>query len=324
MTEEAAGQRLDKLLRKVLKDVPLSHVFKMLRTRKVRVNGARGRAEQLLAVGDQIAIRGDEEQLRGGPGERRPPKPVQVKVTFGVLHEDEHLLVVDKPSGLAAHAGTGITGATLVEEARAYLEVPPDQPAGAFVPSPAHRLDRETSGIVVVAKTRKAMVGLTHIFTSGEGVKKTYLALAKGKFARPEGTIDTPLSEHEQTGKSKGLRGVNMQEAVTHWRVVSSMKEASLLAVRIETGRTHQIRRHLEASGHPVAGDKRYGDFPFNRIAKTRWGVGRMFLHAWKLELPHPVTGATLKLEAPLPGELSEVLSRMNLEPPPAGGSRGR
>jgi 23S rRNA pseudouridine955/2504/2580 synthase len=324
VTEEAAGQRLDKLLRKALKDVPLSHVFKMLRTRKVRVNGARGRPEQLLAAGDKVVVRGDEEQLRGGAPERRPSKPAEVRITFRVLYEDEHVLAVDKPSGLAAHPGTGITGATLVEEARAYLKVPPEPPAGAFVPSPAHRLDRETSGVVIVAKTRKAMVGLTHIFTSGEGVKKTYLALAKGKFARPEGTIDTPLSEHEQTGKSKALRGVNMQEAVTHWRVVSSMKEASLLAVRIETGRTHQIRRHLEASGHPVAGDKRYGDFPFNRIAKQRWGLDRMFLHAWKLSLPHPVTGATLALEAPLPGELGEVLSSMNLAPPPAGAARGR
>ncbi len=323
MTEEAAGQRLDKLLRKALKDVPLSHVFKMLRTRKVRVNGARGRPEQLVAAGDKVVIRGDEEQLRGG-GEPRPPRPERVKVTFQVLYEDEHLLAVDKPSGLAAHPGTGITGATLVEEARAYLKVPAEPPAGAFVPSPAHRLDRETSGIVVVAKTRKAMVGLTHIFTSGEGVKKTYLALAKGKFARPEGTIDTPLSEHEQTGRSKALRGVNMQEAITHWRVVSSMKEASLLAVRIETGRTHQIRRHLEAAGHPVAGDRRYGDFPFNRIGKQRWGLDRMFLHAWKLSLPHPVTGRTLALEAPLPPELVQVLSRMNLPGPPAGGARGR
>ncbi|BDG09747.1 pseudouridine synthase [Anaeromyxobacter paludicola] len=323
MTEEAAGQRLDKLLRKALKDVPLSHVFKMLRTRKVRVNGARGRPEQLLAAGDKVSIRGDEEQLRA-PGEKRPPRPAEVKVTFGVLFEDEHLLAVDKPSGLAAHPGTGITGATLVEQARAYLEVPAEPPAGAFVPSPAHRLDRETSGIVVVAKTRKAMVGLTHIFTSGEGVKKTYLALAKGKLTRPEGTIDLPLSEHEQTGKSKAMRGVNMQEAVTHWRVVSSMKEATLLAVRIETGRTHQIRRHLESVGHPVAGDRRYGDFPFNRIAKQRWGLDRMFLHAWKLELPHPVTGGRVRLEAPLPGELAEVLSRMNLAAPPPGGSRAK
>jgi 23S rRNA pseudouridine955/2504/2580 synthase len=163
------------------------------------------------------------------------------------------------------------------------------------------------------------MVRLTEIFTSGAGVRKTYLALAKGKMPRPDGTIDLPLSEHEQTARSKAQRGVNFQEATTHYRVVSSMREASLLQLRIETGRTHQIRRHLQSVGHPVAGDSRYGDFPFNRVARTRWGLRRMFLHAWRLELPHPVTSEALRVEAPLPPELVEVLGRMNLTAP--GGS---
>jgi 23S rRNA pseudouridine955/2504/2580 synthase len=134
------------------------------------------------------------------------------------------------------------------------------------------------------------------------------------------GTIDLPLSEHEQTARSRAARGVNFQEAVTRWRVLSSMKDASLLSIAIETGRTHQIRRHLEAVGHPVAGDRRYGDFAWNRLARQRWGLRRMFLHASRLELPHPTTGAPLRLEAPLPGDLAEVLSRMNL-PLPDGGS---
>jgi 23S rRNA pseudouridine955/2504/2580 synthase len=319
VSPDAAGQRLDKYVRRVLQGVPLSHVYKMLRTRKVRVNGSRGRAEQLLAEGDVVAIRGDEERLTGGT----PDRPAaagggRARRRFAVLHEDEQLLAVDKEAGLAAHPGTGITGATLVEEARAYLRVPDDLPASEFRPSPAHRLDRETSGIVLVAKTRKAMVELGATFTSGEGVKKTYLALVKGKMPRAEGTIDLPLSEHEQTARSKAARGVNMQEAVTHYRVVSSMKEASLLAVRIETGRTHQIRRHLQAVGHPVAGDRRYGDFAWNRLAKQRWGLARMFLHAWRLEVPHPATQRPLRLEAPLPPELLDALHRANLEPPTA------
>ncbi len=313
MSPDAAGQRLDKFVRRVLKEVPLSHVYRMLRTRKVRVNSGRGRAEQILAEGDRVIIRGDEERLlsRTAPASGAPAKP-----TFRALFEDAHVLAVDKPAGLAAHPGTGISGATLVEEARAYLKVPDDLPPAEFRPSPAHRLDRETSGVVLVAKTRKAMVRLTEIFTEGEEVRKTYLALAKGKLPRPEGSIDLPLSEHEQTAKSRTARGVNFQEALTRYRVLSSMKEASLLALRIETGRTHQIRRHLEAIGHPVAGDKRYGDFPFNRLAKTRWGLKRMFLHAWKLELPHPMSRERLRLEAPLPEELQTVLSRMNLAIP--------
>jgi len=318
VSEDAAGQRLDKYVRKALRDVPLSHVYKMFRTRKIRVNGARGKAEQQLAAGDTIVIRGDEERLlAAAPAEgARVARPEEV--SFGVLHEDADLLVVDKPAGLAAHPGTGIEGATLVEMARAHLRTPADVPPGEFRPSPAHRLDRETSGVVIVAKTRRAMVRLTETFTSGDGLAKAYLTLVKGKMPREQGTIDLPLSEHEQTARSKDKRGVNFQEAITRWKVVSSMKEASLLEVRIETGRTHQIRRHLEAAGHPVAGDKRYGDFPFNRAVRQRWGLKRMFLHAWRLELPHPVTGARLRLEAPLPPELVEVLSRANL-PGPAG-----
>ena len=316
VSADAAGQRLDKFVRRALRDVPLSHVYKMLRTRKVRVNGERGRADRILAEGDRIAVRGDEERLLAP---ERPGVPAPARPSFRVLHEDEHLLAVDKPAGLAAHPGTGITGATLVEEARGYLKVPKSLPPGEFRPSPAHRLDRETSGVILVAKTRKAMVRLTEIFTHGEGVSKSYLALVKGKMPRAEGVIDLPLSEHEQTGRSKALRGVKLQEAVTRYRVVSSMHEASLLAVRIETGRTHQIRRHLQAVGHPVAGDRRYGNFPWNRLARQRWGLDRMFLHAWKLELPHPVTGARLRLEAPLPPELAGVLSRLNLPVPGAG-----
>jgi len=316
VSADAAGQRLDKYVRRALKDVPLSHVYKMFRTRKVRVNGARGRPEQLLAEGDRIAIRGDEERLLARP---EPAGAPGTRITFQVLHEDPDVLAVDKPAGLAAHPGTGIAGATLVEMARAYLKVPDELPPGEYRPSPAHRLDRETSGVVLVAKNRRTMVRLGEIFTSGEDVRKAYLALAKGKMPRDAGTIDLPLSEHEQTARSKAARGVNMQEAVTRWRVVSSMKEASLLAVNIETGRTHQIRRHLQAAGHPVAGDPRYGDFPFNRTARQRWGLRRMFLHAWRLELPHPTGGRPLRLEAPLPPELRDVLDRMNLRGPEGG-----
>lgn len=316
VSADAAGQRLDKLVRKALRDVPLSHVYKMFRTRKIRVNGQRGHAEQLVAAGDVVVIRGDEERLLAREAAPRPGPGGALRVTFQVLHEDADLLAVDKPAGLAAHPGTGIEGATLVEMSRAYLGTPADLPPTEFKPSPAHRLDRETSGVVLVAKTRKAMVRLTETFTSGEEVRKTYLALVKGKMPREVGTIDLPLSEHEQTARSKAARGVNFQEALTRWKVVSAAKELSLLAVTIETGRTHQIRRHLEAVGHPVAGDRRYGDFPFNRAARQRWGLRRMGLHAWRLELPHPLTGAPLRLEAPLPPELADVLSRANLRPP--------
>ena len=322
VSADAAGQRLDKYVRRALRDVPLSHLYKMFRTRKIRVNGSRGRPEQLLAGGDRIAIRGDEEKLlvpaEGAAKGARPPRH-----TFRVLHEDQDLLAVDKPAGLAAHPGSGIEGATLVDEVRAYLKVPDDLPPGEYRPSPAHRLDRETSGIVLVAKNRRTMVRLGELFTEGDEVRKAYLALAKGKFSKGSGVIDLPLSEHEQTARSKDRHGVKFQEALTRWQVVSANRDASLLQVRIETGRTHQIRRHLQAVGHPVAGDRRYGDFGFNREARARWGLRRMFLHAWRLEIPHPVTGAPLRLEAPLPPELVEVLGRANLEGPPGTSPKG-
>jgi len=322
VSADAAGQRLDKYVRRALRDVPLSHLYKMFRTKKIRVNGLRGRPEQLLADGDRIAIRGDEEKLlvpaEGKAKGARPPRH-----TFRVLLEDADLLAVDKPAGLAAHPGSGIEGATLVDEVRTYLRVPDDASPGEYRPSPAHRLDRDTSGIVLVAKNRKTMVRLGELFTEGEEVRKAYLALAKGKFSKGSGVIDLPLTEHEQTARSKDRHGVKFQEALTRWQVTSANHDASLLQVRIETGRTHQIRRHLQAMGHPVAGDRRYGDFGFNREARARWGLRRMFLHAWRLEIPHPVSGAPLRLEAPLPPELMDVLGRANLEGPPGASPKG-
>jgi 23S rRNA pseudouridine955/2504/2580 synthase len=317
VTADAAGQRLDKYVRRALKDVPLSHVYKLFRTRKIKVGDGRGRPEQLLAEGDRVRIwsvvPGEEGAApaagRGGARRARGPK-------LAILYEDDDLFAVDKPAGLAAHPGTGITGATLVELVRDHVAGAHDLPATEFKPSPAHRLDRETSGIILVAKNRKAMAALAALFEAKDEVRKQYLALAKGKMPKESGLIDLPLSEHEQTARSKDARGVNMQPARTRWKVAASMKEASLLQVVIETGRTHQIRRHLQAAGHPVAGDTRYGDFNFNRVAKARWNLRRMFLHAWKLSLPHPITGAPLHLQAPLPRELLEVLKAMNLPAP--------
>jgi len=315
VTADAAGQRLDKYVRRALKDVPLSHVYKMFRTRKIKVGTGRGRPEQVLAEGDVVQIWGDEEKLLA----KADPATARRRaggIRLDILFEDDDLFAVNKPAGLAAHPGTGITGATLVELVRDHVKGANALPATEFKPSPAHRLDRETSGIILVAKNRKTMAALAAMFEQKEDVKKQYLTLAKGKMPKETGLIDLPLSEHEQTARSKDHRGVNMQPARTRWKVSASMKEATLLQVIIETGRTHQIRRHLQAAGHPVAGDSRYGDFNFNRVARTRWNLRRMFLHAWKLSLPHPVTGETLSLQAPLPQELLDVLKALNLPAP--------
>ena len=172
-----------------------------------------------------------------------------------------------------------------------------ETPEGEFKPAPAHRLDRETSGVVVVAKTRQAIVKLAEIFTEGTA-KKTYLALVQGHVDK-QGVIDLPLAEHQQSGTNKASRGVNMQKALTRYRLLGQVKEAALVEVEIETGRTHQIRRHFAAINHPVIGDSKHGDFPFNRRAKAEWGLKRMFLHSARLVLPHPVTGQLMTFRAP-------------------------
>ena len=311
ISSDAAGQRLDKYVRRLLPALPLSAIYKLIRTKKVRVNGVKAEEAQLLAAGDVVLIRDQAVRERPGDGAKAGAKrPLQR--TFEILHEDAHILVCAKPAGLAAHPGTGITGATLVDEVRAYLG---ETAEGEFKPAPAHRLDRETSGVIVVAKSRQAIVALAETFTN-QHPKKVYLALVAGRVER-EGVIDTPLAEHQQTPASKAQRGVNLQEAVTRYRLIAQNRDASLVEVEIETGRTHQIRRHFEAIGHPVVGDTKYGDFPFNRRAKAEWGQKRMFLHAARLGLPHPVTTQAMTFRAPLPPELCEVVDRLGFALPP-------
>lgn len=314
--EDAAQSRLDKFLRRRLSGVPTSHLFKMIRTKKVRVNGVRAQPEQLLQLGDVLTIRGSAEDLLAprAPGDKAPapPPPPVDPSELVVLFEDDWIIGVNKPSGMAVHTGSGITGGTLVDYARAYLG--PKAVRNDFAASPAHRLDRETSGVIIVAKRRPAMVHFTDVFTNHKASKR-YLVLVKGRMPKAAGLIDLPLSEHQQTAASKAQRGVNMQSAITRWTVERAGKDATLLSCSIETGRTHQIRRHFAALGHPVAGDRKYGDFDFNRELKARWGLKRLFLHAERLSFPHPLDGAKVTLRAPLPPELVAVLEAAALSP---------
>jgi 23S rRNA pseudouridine955/2504/2580 synthase len=310
VSEDSAGVRLDKFLRKKLNQVPVSHLFKMIRTKKVRVNGTRAQPEQPLRAGDVISIRGEAERLLAPVTESRPrralPPPVDPR-QLRILMEDEWMMAIDKPSGMAVHPGSGIAGGTAVDYVRAYLG--PKAVRNDFIASPAHRLDRETSGVLLVAKRRPTMVHFTNVFTEGQAGKR-YLALVKGRMPKKKGTIDLPLAERQQTARSKEMRGINMQEAVTRYEVVRQGSECALLACTIETGRTHQIRRHLAAVGHPIAGDRRYGDFGFNREAKARWNVRRLFLHSERIEFPHPQHGRRVTVEAGLPPELQDILRR--------------
>jgi 23S rRNA pseudouridine955/2504/2580 synthase len=307
ISEDDNGLRLDKFLRRTLPNVPTSHVFKMIRVKKVRVNGKRAKPEQHLVKDDVITIRGDEAALRQEREHTKPPPPPVDLNDLVVLHEDDWLLIIDKPSGMAVHTGSGITGGTVVDLVRAYLG--PKATRNGFTASPAHRIDRDTSGVLVVAKRRPAMVHFTEVFTR-HLAKKQYLVLVKGTLQQTSGLIDLPLSEHQQTAESRSRRGVNMQEARTRYTVLAQNSLVAFVSCTIETGRTHQIRRHFAAIGHPVAGDPKHGDFPFNRDLKAKWGLNRLFLHSTRLEFPHPEGKRRMVIAAPLPGELAEVLKR--------------
>ncbi|MHB8877682.1 MAG: RluA family pseudouridine synthase [Myxococcaceae bacterium] len=310
--EDNAGVRLDKFLRKKLATVPVSHVFKMIRTKRVRVNGKRAQIDQALAEGDLLSIRGDERQLLGEPGAPRPAPPLDLS-WLTVLYEDDWIMAVNKPAGMAVHPGSGITGGTLVDYVRAYLGAKATR--NDFTASPAHRLDRDTSGVILVAKRRPAMVHFTDVFTHGRA-RKRYLVMVKGRLPQERGVINLPLQEHQQTAESRARRGVNMQEAITRYHVLRQSAECAYLECAIDTGRTHQIRRHLAAIGHPVAGDKKHGDFPFNREARARWGLKRMFLHSERIEFPHPEDGRKIQVAAALTPELEDVLKRAGLSQP--------
>jgi 23S rRNA pseudouridine955/2504/2580 synthase len=314
ISEDDGGLRLDKFLRRTLPTVPASHVFKMIRVKKVKVNGKRAQPEQHLLKDDLVTIRGDDQQLRGADREKpkAPPPPVDLN-DLVVLFEDDFVIVIDKPSGMAVHTGSGITGGTVVDLVRAYLGEQAER--NGFAASPAHRLDRETSGVLVVAKRRPAMVHFTDVFTR-HLAKKQYLVLVKGKLEQKTGLIDIPLPEHQQTAENRAKRGVNMQEARTRYQVLTQNAECAFVSCTIETGRTHQIRRHFAAIGHPVVGDSKHGDFPFNREVKARWGLNRLFLHAATLDFPHPKTQQRTKVAAALPVTLAEVLTRAGLEVP--------
>lgn len=319
VSADAAGQRLDKYVRRALRDVPLSHVYKMFRTRKVKVNEARGKPEQVLAEGDRVFIYGDEEKLLAKPapgagGARRAGGPA-----LDVLFEDDDLFAVNKPSGLAAHPGTGISGATLVELVRRHVAGSDALPATEFKPSPAHRLDRETSGLLACGSAPEWTTRLKRAFADGQ-VAKVYLALALGAPAGEAFEVDAPLALTLQSEVRVRMH-VHFAGAAARTgfevlgrRTAPDGAAVVLLACHPRTGRQHQIRAHLHHAGLPLVGDKIYGgdELIFDRFTRkalteadrAALRLDRHALHAWRLAFPHPRTGEPAAFEAPLPPDL--------------------
>jgi len=296
ITSRRAGQRIDNFLMAELKGVPKSRIYRLLRKGEVRVNKGRCRPHQRLQAGDVVRIPPMRVAVREALD--LPPRLVD-RIGQSVLYEDSDLLVLDKPSGVAVHAGSGLKFGVveLLRAARPDIEKP----------ELIHRLDRETSGCLMLAKSRRGLLGVQEAMKQGQ-VGKEYLALVKGRWQGGERRVEAPLRKNVLQG---GERMVVVDDAGKHatsiFRPVEAWNEASLVRVEILTGRTHQIRVHAAHIGHPLAGDRKYGSDAFNKQMREQ-GLRRLFLHAERLVLDHPVTGHVLRIEAPLEESLKTVL----------------
>ena len=299
--EDRAGQRLDNFLLGQLKGAPRSLVYKIVRSGQVRVNGGRVKVDRRLEGGDEVRI----PPVRTGDAgaTAAPPRAYMDALQAAVVFEDDRLLALDKPSGVASHGGSGISFGA-IETLRAAR---PGQTLELV-----HRLDRDTSGLLVVAKKRSALVELQALLREEHGIAKRYLALLTGRMPDGAMTVDAPLHVGLRQG---GERHVQVNAAgkpsVSHFRVIERMGGHSYGEVRIETGRTHQIRAHARHIGHPVAGDDKYGDPEVNKRLREKAGLRRLFLHSSTLEFELDGGRTPYLLNAPLPAELTAVLDRL-------------
>lgn len=302
--EEDAGQRLDNFLFRTFKGVPKSHVYRLLRTGQVRVNKKRAKPDYRLAAGDEVRLPPVRQEEKAAPG--LPPHWQQESMRAGILFEDDRILVVNKPAGMAVHGGSGVSFG-VIETLRVLR---PDTPGLEL----AHRLDRDTSGCLIVAKRRSAVRPLHAAFRDGS-VEKHYLALLAHPWSGGPREVDAPLEKNQLEGGERIVKvSREGKEAKSLFTPLQKFAGAVLAEVRIYTGRTHQIRVHASYIGHPVAGDDKYGDREANKALKAA-GLKRMFLHAHRLSFPHPETGERLNLTAPLDEELQSVVRNLGGKP---------
>ncbi|GAO37249.1 ribosomal large subunit pseudouridine synthase C [Sulfuricella sp. T08] len=301
--ESSESQRIDNFLFKHLKGVPKSHVYRILRSGEVRVNSKRVDATCRLVLGDVLRIPPVRSSRPTDNGEPKAAAPQML--SRHILYQDDALLALNKPSGMAVHGGSGISRG-VIEQMRL------EHPEFKFLEL-VHRLDRETSGVLLLAKKRSALVELHRAMREGE-TEKRYLTLVKGQWQNAKQSVKLPLHKYV-TGSGERRVSVNEegQSAHTIFTLKKSWPEFCLLEAELKTGRTHQIRVHLSHLGFPIAGDDKYGDFPLNKALQKR-GLKRMFLHAFKMVIKHPLTGELLSLEAPLPEDLERFLRHLDTE----------
>ena len=296
-TAEDAGQRLDNYLLRQLKGVPRTRIYRMVRKGEVRVNGRRARVSQRLQAGDQVRI--PPVVTRDAPAPVRFDDAALAQFEQRVLFEDDAVLVWDKPSGMAVHGGSGLSWGVIELARRA-------RPRLSRL-SLVHRLDRETSGVLLLAK-KPAVLKALHEQLRQHQMKKVYQALVAGRWPKRLNKVDLPLRKNVlKSGERMVVVDPAGQTAVSYFQPLEQCDAASLVQVRLKTGRTHQIRVHARASGHPLLGDARYGDALANRQAR-QCRLKRLALHAWQLGFRHPVTGDWLEVEAPVPELFTHVM----------------
>lgn len=297
---EQAGRRLDQFLVSLLPSVPRSRVYRIVRRGEVRVNGKRAKPELRLQARDMVRVPPVHVEPEGAPA-RIPPR-LRDAVQAAIVREDDRLIVLDKPSGLAVHGGSGLSFG-VIEALRAMR---PDETLELV-----HRLDRDTSGCLLVARKPSALRTLHALLRDGL-VEKKYLALVKGHWNLGHKRIDVPLRTDIRVGGERTVKAhASGKEAISDFRPVEFFgKKATLLEVAIHTGRTHQIRVHAAHAGHPVAGDEKYGDEDFNEALKAS-GLTRMFLHAHSVSFEWPEGGDTFSASAPLPADLAAVIDKL-------------
>jgi 23S rRNA pseudouridine955/2504/2580 synthase len=303
VSDDEAGQRIDNYLLARLKGVPKSHVYRILRSGEVRINSRRAEASQKVAAGDRIRIPPVRVAERG----EEVPAP---HFRLPILYEDDALVAIDKPSGIAVHGGSGVAHG-VIESLRSM------RPQARFLEL-VHRLDRETSGVLLVAKRRASLVAL-HEMMRARDMDKRYLVGVAGRFRNELQRVSLALAKRvDKAGDKRVSVSEAGQEAQTVFRRIARGAEFSLLEAELLTGRTHQIRVHLAHLGHPVLGDDKYGNFELNKRLRKE-GLKRMFLHAASLRFAHPVTGVEMRLEAPLPRDLAEFAGQRISHPNTSG-----
>ena len=300
---DAEGQRLDNFLLTRLKGVPKSRIYKLVRGGEVRVNGGRVDVGYRVQPGDEVRIPPVRTAAPAQPAAARLPPGVN-RLVPRILYRDEALIALDKPAGMAVHGGSGISRG-VIEQLR--LELPECRYMELV-----HRLDRETSGVLLVATKRRALVGLHAAMRDGR-IEKRYLTLVAGVWPNPVQHVKLKLHKRvDDNGEKRVTVRDDGQAAHTIFRRRQVLDGFTLLEAELKTGRTHQIRVHTSHLGFPIAGDDKYGDFDLNkRLAKR--GLKRMFLHAARLAFDHPVSGEKLTIEAPLPAELAAFLNSLTL-----------